>query len=168
VVGHAELWREAQPAEICGAAVRIPPAEDLLMQLCVRGHQTSHARSSPAWMADVFRVVEVAHERIDWDRLQATASARGALRPLHEALSYLAQQFSAPVPASWLSAAASELRRRENSLGPLVSLGHKLWGGYARAEEAAGRSASALGGLQYLSWKLGQALRRRRGPHTAG
>jgi hypothetical protein len=168
VVGHAEIWRHAQTAEICGAAVRIPPAEDLLMQLCVRGHQISHARSSPAWMADVFRMVEVAHDRLDWDRLQATANARGALRPLGETLSYLAQQFSAPVPASWLNAAAGEHRRPENSWGPLFSLGNKLWGGYACAEEAAGRSASALGGMQYLAWKLGQALRRRRGTRTAG
>jgi Uncharacterised nucleotidyltransferase len=162
VVGHAEIWRHAQTAEICGAAVRIPSAEDLLMQLCVRGHQTSHARSSPAWMSDVFRVLDVAHDRIDWDRLRTTAKARGALLQLSETLSYLAQQFGAQVPEKWLDIAAAELRRRKIAFGPLGSLGNKLWGGYAHAEDAAGRPVSLAGGIKYLAWKLDRALRRRR------
>jgi hypothetical protein len=111
-------------------------------------------------MADVDRVLEVAHDRIDWDRLRTTAKDRGALLPLSETLSYLAQRFRARVPEKWLDFAAAELRRRKIAFGPLDSLGNNLWGGYARAEEAAGRSASLTGGMQYLAWKLGRAFRR--------
>lgn len=150
-----EMWRSSIEGEVAGAPVRILAPPDQLLQVCAHGaawNPTHPVR----WAVDAFKVLERAGGEFDWARLIAQA-ARGRLAlPLRQALSCLAEELAAPVPAEAL----------EELVAIPVSRGERL------AHGAIGRPPSPRRSLAMLWWfweaHRAQAQLERRRPTPVG
>jgi hypothetical protein len=111
----APLWRASAPMQLAGVATRAPCAADQLLLACVHG--TPWSPLPPfRWIADASAVIAVAGEALDWDRVVAEAERRRLTVASAAALSYLRDEFGAPVPASVLDClAAAPASRHERA-----------------------------------------------------
>jgi len=103
---EGEMWRGSIEGEVGGAPVRVLAPPDQLLQVCAHG-----AAWNPIppvrWAADAFKVLERAGGDFDWTRLVAQAARGRLVLPLRQALSCLAGELAAPVPAEVLEELAA-------------------------------------------------------------
>ncbi len=98
----APLWRAAVPMELAGAATLAPCPEDQLLLACVHG--TPWSPLPPfRWIADALTVIRSEGSELDWERIGAEAERRRLTVATGAALSYLAEEFGAPVPDGLLA-----------------------------------------------------------------
>ena len=103
---EGEMWRDSIEGEVAGAPVRILAPADQLLQVCAHGAAWNPVHPV-RWAADAFKVLERVGGELDWPCLIAQA-ARGRLAlPLRQALSCLAGELAAPVPAEALEELAA-------------------------------------------------------------
>ncbi len=74
-----DLWRQAVPVEVGGAAVLTLCPPDQLLHVCVHGAGWNPIQPI-RWVADAFKVLEAAGADFDWARLVAMGT-RGRLHP---------------------------------------------------------------------------------------
>lgn len=97
---YALLWQRSVWASVAGRRVRVLGPEDSLLHMCLHG---MGGERWLRWIIDACFLFEK-HDGLDWDVfLNTTAQARAAL-PMHAALTYLARQMDAPIPARVLGA----------------------------------------------------------------
>jgi hypothetical protein len=130
-----DFWREAVTAEVAGAPVLILCPADQLLHVCVHGAAWNPVQPI-RWVADAYKTIEAAGAELDWPRLVAMAIEGRLTLPLHDAISYLADELEAPVPAGTL---------RELAAAPVS-------GGERRAHEALARPPSSRRSLAMLWW----------------
>ena len=94
-----DFWQAAVPVEVGGAPVLTLCPGDQLLHVCVHGAGWNPVQPF-RWVADAYKVLEAAGEALDWDRLVALATRGRVSLPLCAALSYLADELDAPVPAA--------------------------------------------------------------------
>lgn len=98
----AEFWQGSIAAEVAGARVRVLNPADQLLHVCAHGAAWNPVHPL-RWAADAFKVIEVAGEQLDWERLVAMARRGRLTVPLADAVSFLATELEAPVPAKAIS-----------------------------------------------------------------
>lgn len=130
-----EFWRASVEAEVAGTPARILSPADQLLHVCAHGAAWNPVHPL-RWAADAFKLIEVAGEGLDWERLVGMARRGGLTLPLADALACLAEELEAPVPA----AARLELSRTP------VSAAER------RAHEAIAHPPSWRRSLSMLSW----------------
>jgi hypothetical protein len=140
--GDAELWRASVPLELAGATTRAPCPADQLLLTCVHG--TPWSPLPPfRWIADAVTVIRSAGDQLDWDRLVAEAERRRLTVAVTAALTYLGEEFSAPIPPAVLAAlrAAPDSRHERAAFraacrpdSPLRTL-RMAWDRYRRLRE---------------------------------
>jgi putative nucleotidyltransferase-like protein len=100
------MWRGSIEGEVAGAPVRVLAPADQLLQVCAHGAAWNPVHPV-RWAADAFKVLERAGEKFDWTRLVAQATQGRLVLPLRQALSCLAEELAAPVPAGALAELAA-------------------------------------------------------------
>jgi hypothetical protein len=130
-----EFWRGSIEAEVAGARVRILSPADQLLHVCAHGAAWNPVHPV-RWAADAVKVLETAGEGLDWGRLIAMAERGRLSLPLRDALSCLATELDAPVPAD----AIGELRAIPVS------------GSERRAHEATAQAPSSRRSTAMLWW----------------
>jgi hypothetical protein len=95
---EAALWSRSVPAVLGGVHARAPAVSDRIALAIAHGALDAHTHSD--WLVDVNGFVR--NGRPDWRDLLDTLRARRICVPAASALSYLAQEISAPVPADIL------------------------------------------------------------------
>lgn len=103
---ESELWRRAVDGSVGGEEVRRLDPTDEFALACLAGAKPS-GRSTPVWVVDAVALVP----HVDWQRLLENADRSRTTLLLRDAVSYLADTFSVPVPAASLAA----LQRAEGS-----------------------------------------------------
>jgi catechol 2,3-dioxygenase-like lactoylglutathione lyase family enzyme len=93
-----EFWRGSIEAEVAGARLRILNPADQLLHVCAHGAAWNPVHPI-RWAADAFKILESAKEDFDWGRLIAMAERGRLSLPLRDALSCLATELRAPIPA---------------------------------------------------------------------
>jgi len=95
-----DFWEGALPIEINGVQTQVLNPVDDLFHTCIHGvrwNETPPIR----WIADAVTIMN-SHVSIDWDHLIQQAEKRRLSFPLRHALTYLADQFAAPIPPKFL------------------------------------------------------------------
>ena len=97
-----ELWAGAVPTTLNGVPTKTLGHADQLLHVCIHG---LHWSPTPPirWVADAMKVLEVAGDELDWDRLVRVADANHVTLAAEETLGYLAEAFGAPVPPAILA-----------------------------------------------------------------
>lgn len=160
------FWEAAVPFEIGGAATRALCATDELLHTCIHG-----VRWNPVppirWIADAHTILAQA-EKIDWERLTSLAVQRRLTLTLMAALTYLAEEFHAPIPGEVLARLDAvtvsreelrEWRSRLNRPGWTLRTPPFLWAHYPRFARDEGRKPNFFGFFRYLQavWDLDHA-----------
>ena len=89
------LWARSVPAALGGIPGRAPAASDRMALAIAHGALDAHTHSD--WLVDMDSCMR--HGPVGWHDLLATLRARRIGVPAASALSYLAQEIGAPVPA---------------------------------------------------------------------
>ncbi len=157
-----DFWEGAIPIEINGLhTLGLDPADDLF-HTCIHGVRWND--SPPIrWIADALTILS-SHESIDWDRLIEQAEKCRLPFPLKHALTYLMDQFAAPIPQKFLETLnripvskreIEEYRVQTNRPG-LFSYIPSMWIFYPRIAKDTGRAPGIFGFIKYLQnfWKL--------------
>jgi hypothetical protein len=164
-----EFWAAALPLEVAGTATLGLCPADQLLHVCVHG-----AAWNPVppirWVADAYRVIAAAGERLDWERLVANAERGRLLPPLRGALAYLREELRAPVPERVLAAlAAKPVSRAEArahavlaqppSVRRSLAMPWWFWDRYRAQAELEGRRPTPFGLFRYMQrfWGLRSA-----------
>jgi hypothetical protein len=92
-----QYWNRSMAIEVSGAPARALDPTDAVLHSIVHGARHGW-RDAPQWVADA--VVIARANPVDWDRIAATALARGIALPVGAALRYLADTFAVAVPAA--------------------------------------------------------------------
>ncbi len=97
----ADLWAGAVETTLNGVPTRALGHADQLLQVCVHGLRWA---SVPPirWVADATRIVEVAGDELDWQRVVRIARANELTLGLQYALGYLAETFAVAIPPAVL------------------------------------------------------------------
>jgi len=99
------LWRRAVPCSIAGIdGFTLAPCDHLL-HVIVHGLAYS-AQPSLGWVADVLTIMRARGADIDWPAFVAEVKQRGLEPPVFEALTYLMDEFGAPLPNGVLTSFA--------------------------------------------------------------
>lgn len=100
------LWVASGPLELAGVATRAPCPADQLLLACVHG--TPWSPLPPfRWVADALTTIRAAGEALDWHRVVAEAERRQLTVATSAALTYLRDEFDAPIPAEGLERLAA-------------------------------------------------------------
>ncbi len=99
----APAWDAAEPLDVMGVATRRLCASDLLVVVCAHGAHWS-PRAPVIWVADALAVLRTEGSRVEWARVALMAERWHVALHLSEMLDYLAQRWSAPVPAATIAA----------------------------------------------------------------
>ena len=103
------IFEAAREATLLGRPVLIPSATDCLVAAVANAFSS---RGSPLrWIADSMLLFQVNGDEIDWEVVLERARRPGLTLGLAAGLDFLAEEFSAPVPAS----VVDDLRRRPAS-----------------------------------------------------
>ena len=101
------FWDSMQPASHAGLSVLVPSATDLVLQVATHGLRWSD--SPPIhWAADLVWLLRTAQDEVDWERLVERARTASLTLQLRLALTYVAEEFAAPVPARALAVLATQ------------------------------------------------------------
>lgn len=90
------FWARRRPLPALAGAWQ-PAPEDNVLHLCVHGLRAGPI-SSVRWIADVVLALRAAGPDFDWRLLLAEARRRRLVAPVRHALTYLAENFDAPIP----------------------------------------------------------------------
>ncbi len=176
-----ELWRAAVPMDLAGVTTRAPCFADQLLLACVHG--TPWSPLPPfRWIADAVVTIRAAGERLDWDRVAEEAERRELTVAAAAALTYLRDEFDAPVPQQLLDRlAVAPASRHERAAfraagrpdGPLRTL-RMAWDRYRRLRDLDTGAPAPAGFVSFArrfwglesAWQLplhaGRAFSRRR------
>jgi hypothetical protein len=152
-----EFWKDAVPLEVQGVQTQALGPTDQLLHVCVHG-----AAWNPIppirWIADAIAVMNSAP--IDWNRLVGQAQRSGLLVQLRVTLTYLGENFGAPVPAETLrSLREVPVLKREmaeynykiqNYETKLMGFLPILWFRYLRLAETQQSPYKVIGFVNYL------------------
>jgi hypothetical protein len=106
------VWEAAVPIELGGVATLAPCDADQLLLTCVHG--TPWSPLPPfRWIADAIVLVREAGEGLDWGRIESEARRRQLTVAAAATLSYLAEEFEAPVPAATIDRLAAAPSTRQ-------------------------------------------------------
>lgn len=141
----AGFWARALPMPIGDATARTLAPEDHLLHGCLHGHARNVLQSPFRWMADAHRILVRNGAGFRWNLLLEEAERQRCGGVLAAALSFLATELGAPVPAGITAALAATKRRPEDDeyfrlYGtmpdvPSVALrARALWASYRRQE----------------------------------
>lgn len=130
-----EFWQGSIAADVAGAPVRVLNPADQLLHVCAHGAAWNPVHPL-RWAADAFKVIEVAGERLDWERLVEMARRGRLTAPFADCLDFLVEDLEAPVP----DAAREALARTP------VSRAER------RAHEALAQPPSSRRSLAMLAW----------------
>jgi len=115
--------------------VRVLDPADQLLHVCAHGAAWNPIHPL-RWAADAFKVIEVAGERLDWERLVEMARRGRLTAPFADSLAFLAEDLEAPVPdAARRALAQTPVSRAER-----------------RAHEALAQPPSSRRSLAMLAW----------------
>jgi hypothetical protein len=157
-----DFWEGAIPIEINGVhTLGLDPADDLF-HTCIHGVRWNDTPTI-RWIADAVTILN-SHASIDWDRLIQQAEKRQLAFPLKHALTYLKDQFAAPIPPHFLEALnripvskreIEEYQVQTNRPGLFLYI-PSMWIFYPRIARDTGRAAGIIGFIKYLQnfWKL--------------
>lgn len=114
-VGSYDPWPRARPVQVQGTPTLALDPADLLVEVIAHGARWRSA-AQLRWIADAVTVLRLT-DGLSWDQVLRTASELGRVPVMREALRYLAERFSAPVPAAALAAfeAAPTSARQERA-----------------------------------------------------
>ncbi len=156
-----DLWQTAIPASINQVATLTQPATDLLLAICTR----QRPAYSIQWVADALILLRNSTP-IHWEELLTLAAQQARTVQLRAALTYLYEQYEAPVPATILQQLATmpihpfeqreaDLHRHLPSATTPLTV---LWTDYQRRKwwhAQAGLSAESTSWLAYLQQHFG-------------
>jgi hypothetical protein len=94
------IWKRARRLELQGASVRVPPAEDLILMLCIHGAKDCWEKLE--WVCGLAELIR-AETEVDWQRLLDHAKEIHCLKILALGLVLAHELLDAPVPANVLS-----------------------------------------------------------------
>jgi hypothetical protein len=164
-----EFWRGSVGAEVAGARVRILNPADQLLHVCAHGAAWNPVHPV-RWAADAFKILEAAGEGFAWDRLIAMAGRGRISLPLHDALSCLAGELRAPVPAGAVRELAAipvarAERRAHRAIAQAPSSRRStamlwwFWERHSAESRLAGKRPTPAGLVRYLQcfWGLERA-----------
>ncbi len=92
-----EVWPRAVNLEIGGGTFPAMEATDLLWHVCVHG-AVGDGIPPIRWVADALTILQSPHAAMDWDRLVNTTQRRHLTLVIGRALSFLREEFNAPIP----------------------------------------------------------------------
>ena len=98
--GDDDLWAASVPLDFPDVRTCAPCPADQLLRTCANGATLSSRSRSCLWVADALVIAESSPDGIDWQRLVDRAIDQRVVAHLHLTLSYLRDEFSAPVPMS--------------------------------------------------------------------
>lgn len=101
----------AETVSLRGVQVFVPRPEHLLFLVIIHGTRAIHP--AVRWIGDALAILKARARDFDWDLFVQEADARGFAFPAGDALSYLARNFGATVPATILRS----LQARRTPLG---------------------------------------------------
>ena len=106
------IWEAAVPIELAGVETLAPCDADQLLLTCVHG--TPWSPLPPfRWIADAIALLRDAGDDLDWDRVESEARRRELTVATAAALSYLADDFEAPIPAETIARLAAAPSTRQ-------------------------------------------------------
>jgi len=157
-----EFWARSLPIEFQGFKTRILHPTDQLIHLCVHG-MSWNSVPPIRWVADSATLLKNSSSQIDWEGLKAHAKKLFLTLPMKDALAYLQERFSAPVPTHVLKdleTAMIEPWERFEHEGELRSqkwFGQffVLWRRYPRSQQSEVYRWKPLGFANYLQQYLG-------------
>ncbi len=135
----AELWESSVPVDINGVAARALNPTDQLLHTCVHGAEWNPIPPL-RWIADAHTILKRSGDEIDWNRLVRHARQRRLVPAARDTLTYLQENFQAPVPGAVLGELRCtrvgfvdmlEYRSRTHAPGNFPSL-RKIVFGYLR------------------------------------
>jgi hypothetical protein len=161
-----EFWRGSIEADVAGGRVRILNPADQLLHVCTHGAAWNPVHPV-RWVADAFKVIEVAAASLDWERLVAMARRGHLSLPLAGALACLAEDLKAPVPGEARSALSrtpvtARERHAHEALAQAPSSRRSLtmlfwfWERYSAQAALAGKPTTLRGFIAYMQgfWGL--------------
>jgi len=95
-------WEKSIPITVNAIQTRTLNPTDMLLHVCVHGGQWDIS-SSIRWIVDAMFIIRKAQHSIQWEHLVEQAENRRFILPLRLALTYLYDQFQAPIPENTLS-----------------------------------------------------------------
>ncbi len=166
-----EFWDGSIEAGVVGARVRILNPADQLLHVCAHGAAWNPVHPV-RWVADAFKVIEVAPVGLDWNRLVSMAERGHLSLPLADALVYLAENLKAPVPGEARSALSrtpvtARERHAHEALAQAPSSRRSLtmlfwfWERYSAQAALDGKPATLRGLMAYMQgfWGLDRPSR---------
>jgi hypothetical protein len=157
------FWERAEPYVFHGVKTATLSAGDDLLHACV--HAARYNDFPPVrWAADAVHILRSAGPSLEWDRLVALAEQLRLSLSLHAALSYLANDLEAPIPAQILKAletmpvspAERRFYRLKVSRPGVLKNFPLIWYQYTRLAHGTGERVSLSGYLRYIqhAWNL--------------
>lgn len=156
------FWDRAVPVQLLGVQTKMLCPTDMLLHVIVHGLRWSDL---PAirWLVDSSMVLRRSARDIEWPLLLETAHSRKLTLPLAAGLTYLAEQFDAPIPGdvlrqlreqnpSWFERFDFRVRTLKQTAFTEV---HRVWCDYVRLNPEHGSLGLALGFMPYLREKWG-------------
>jgi Uncharacterised nucleotidyltransferase len=152
-----DFWNDSIPVSIETVSSRSLNPADQILHVCVHGSKWA---PSIHWVADTMMILKSENE-IDWNRLIEQTNQRRLMLPVRHALTYLREQFRAPVPAEVLEALVPFSKRElaefhyktENHFQKTLGNLPLLWYSYLRITN---KSANLFGFTNFLKqfWGL--------------
>jgi hypothetical protein len=93
-----DIWARSVKIEIGGGIFSAMDATDLLWHICAHG-AVGDSIPPIRWVADAWTILQSKRDAIDWERLVKTTQRRHLTLVVGRALSFLREEFSAPVSA---------------------------------------------------------------------
>lgn len=98
----ADFWAASVPCELQRVEPRVLCATDQLLHVCARAFYAPNG--SIRWIADALLILKSFAAELDWQRLIRQGQKRRVVLQLRQALTYLVNEFAAPVPDTVLAA----------------------------------------------------------------